>query len=66
MLRLIQPNAGFHFCLPETWTKAENLLNLDLDIFVRFGHSMWTARHGSVKSQETGAKLKASVKCDAT
>ena len=51
---------------PETRMKAENLLDLDLDVFVRFGHGVRMARHGRVKSQETGVKSKASVKCDAT
>ena len=49
--------------LPETWTKAENLLDLDLDVFVRFRDRAW---HGRVKSQETSVKSKASVKCNVT
>jgi hypothetical protein len=27
--------------LPETWTKAENLHDLELDIFIIFGHSAY-------------------------
>ena len=42
--------------LPETWTKAENLLDLDLDIFIRFGHSVWMARHGRVKLAELAGR----------
>jgi hypothetical protein len=36
--------------LPETWTKAKNLLDLDLNVFIRFRHNVRTARHGKVKS----------------
>ena len=42
--------------LPETWMKAENLLDLDLDIFIRFRHSVQMARHGRVKLAELAGR----------
>ena len=32
--------------------KAQNLLDLDLDVFIKFGHSVQMARHGRVKLVE--------------
>jgi hypothetical protein len=48
--------------LPETRTKAKNLLDPDLDIFVRFGQSVWMARHGRVQLQETSVESKTGAK----